>query len=287
MCLAATAEIAAPSGQRQVKPVLGQRPAAPVGAQQPDQRDRDRGLVQHERVRDLGPGQHDRDQDRRPPLPRRAVQDQEDEQQRGMGPGVIRVAQQQRGVAERRGQHDAGGDEEADQALAAGRPALGQQPAQQDDQRVGQRRGHVHGVAVQPVDPLHEHVLGQLGRVERHVRHGPAAEQEVAVQHVPGLQGLAAALRGGRDRPGLGQVGGVQQDAQHHEGDRADGPAAVAQQPGAAAPRPVRIPRLAQPADLGPQPGELAAQARLGRAGRCFRRGRLSRGLTCVASARP
>src|SRR5207342_3860209 len=47
-----------------------------------------------------------------------------------------------------------------------------------------------------PQYQLDEHVLGNFGRVVRHVRDGPAVQQQVAVQHVPGLQGLVRAVRG-------------------------------------------------------------------------------------------
>src|SRR4249919_1695921 len=43
---------------------------------------------------------------------------------------------------------------------------------------------------------LIELVLGNFGRGVHHVRDGPAVQQQVAVQHVPGLQGLVRAVRG-------------------------------------------------------------------------------------------
>ncbi len=100
-------------------------------------------------------------------------------------------------------------------ALAPGRSALGHQAGQQDQQRVGERGRGVHQRRAHPPDQLHDHVLGQLGGVERDVGHGPAVQQQVAVQHVPRLQGVGPAVR----RDGLGS-GDPQVTQEQHDARR-------------------------------------------------------------------
>jgi hypothetical protein len=93
-----------------------------------------------------------------------------DQQDRHQRPDVVRPGDEQlHPGAELRGEHDPGRHQHAHRGLAPGRGALGQQNGEQDDQRVGHGRGHVHDVRVQPADQLDQHVLRQLGGVERDV----------------------------------------------------------------------------------------------------------------------
>ena len=98
-------------------------------------------------------------------------------------------------VAELRGEQDPGRYQRTDHAFPPCRPPLGQQAGQQHQQRVGSGGRHVDHVRAEAPDQLYEHVLGQLGGVVRHVPDGPAAQQPVAVQHVPRLQRLVRAVR--------------------------------------------------------------------------------------------
>jgi hypothetical protein len=79
-------------------------------------------------------------------------------------------------------------------------PPLGQQHGDRDHDRVGQRRGDVRGVQVQPEQPDEDRDLRQLGRDERHVGGVPTRQVQVAVQHVVGHQqdvGLVGVLHVG------------------------------------------------------------------------------------------
>ena len=110
---------------------------------------------------------------------------------------MIRLLDQQAdAVAELRGEHDPGPDKRADHAFPSCRPPLSRQTAEQDQQRVGYGGRHVHRRGAEPPDQFDDHVLGQLGGVVRDVADGPAAQQQVAVQHVPCLQRLVRAVRG-------------------------------------------------------------------------------------------
>jgi hypothetical protein len=62
-------------------------------------------------------------------------------------------------------------------------------------------------IGVQPAQEFHQHVLRQFRRVEGDIRERPAAQQQVAVQHVPRLQGVARAIGIHGPRPRQLQVG--------------------------------------------------------------------------------
>ncbi len=209
--------------QGQLEPHRGQAAAGPhhalVDPHAAGDTDRQQGGADDQAVGDGGPGQHQPDQRRHEPAPRRAVQDQEDRQHRHGGPDVVGHQHQHVDrVTELGGEHDAGADQDPGHALAAGGPALGQQAGQQDQQGVGERGRGVHHVRPQPADDLHDHVLGQLGGVEGHVGQGPAAQQRVAVQHVPRFQGVGRGVGGDGLGGGHPQVADEQHDARHRVG---------------------------------------------------------------------
>ena len=160
--------------------------------------------------------------DRDVPAPRRAVQHQEHQQQRERGAQMIRLGEHQvRVVAELRRDHDPGRHREADQPFPPRRTAPGQQPGRQHQQRIGGGARDVHVIRAQAAEQLDQRVFGNLGRVVRHVPEGPAAQQPVAVQHVPALQRLVSPVRGSGIRPGQPQVDEEQDDG--HQ-DRAGQP---------------------------------------------------------------
>ena len=105
-------------------------PASTTPCQMPDRahdrqrEDRDRD---HQPVADRRPGQHQRDHGGHIPAPRRAVQDQEGQQDGNTGAHVVgHPEQHEDGVADLGRQHDAGADPGcAEHALPACRPALG------------------------------------------------------------------------------------------------------------------------------------------------------------------
>ena len=140
--------------------------------------------------------------------------------------------------AELRRDHDPGRDEHAHDALAALGPAPAEQAAGQHHQRVGDRGRGVQHVGVQPADRFHDHVLGQLGGVERHVGDRPAAQQRVAVQHVPGLHRDGRAVGGDGLGPGHGQIAQVQANARGGQADR-PGHQDQTANPGRARPQPL------------------------------------------------
>ena len=193
--------------------------------------------VQHGHpVGDHHPGERHPGRDRDVPAPRRAVQHQEDEQQRELGAQVIRLRQQQvGGVPELGREHDPARHRQPDQPFPPGRTPPGQQPGRQHQQRVGDRAGYVDDIAAQAPEQLHERVLGNFRRVVRHVAHGPAVQQHVPVQHVPALQRLVRAVRGSGVGPGQPQVGNEQNDGHH---DRPGNP-----QPAGTPPAPGSFPR--------------------------------------------
>ena len=140
------------------------------------------------------------------------------QQQRELGAQVVGLGEQQvGGVAELGREHDPGRDQQADQPVPPGRPSPGQQAGRQHQQRVGHGARDVDHIGAQAPDQLDEHVLGNFGRVVRHVRDGPAVQQPVPVQHVPRLQRLVRAVRGNGIGPGHPQVGDEQDDGGYRE----------------------------------------------------------------------
>jgi hypothetical protein len=110
------------------------------GAGAADQGERHGRVEQGHLVGDDDPGEHHGGRDRDVPAPRRAIQHEEDEQQRELGAQVVGLGEQQvRGVAELGREHDPGRDQQADQPVPPGRPPPGQQADRQHQQRVGAR----------------------------------------------------------------------------------------------------------------------------------------------------
>ena len=163
-------------------------------------------------------------------------------------------------------------------------------PAVSTNQGVGDRGRGVQHVGVQPADRLHDHVLGQLGGVERHVGGRPAMQQRVTVQHVPGLQRDGGAVGGDLLGARYGQVAQVQGDARGGQADR-PGHQDRAPEPGPAEPGP------AEPEPLEPRiPSAAVPRAAVGelrslelRSSSCDRSscGRSSCGRLACSSARP
>ena len=163
---------------------------------------------QDEAVGELAPGQQDGHGGRHVPAgpPGLAAGQQvhgQPGQQHGHGAAEVIGAHQQRGAHARcRRQHDDRRDQRPDKAFPAGGAALGEPGGEQEDQRVRHCPGDVDHLGAEPPHRLDQGVLDQFGRVERHIRHGPVAQQHIAVQHVPGLQ---------RDRPAV-RAGGTRSD---------------------------------------------------------------------------
>ena len=212
--------------QGQFVPLGGQRLAMPEHREQDtggahNGERHGRGEQRHP-VRDHHPGEHRADRDRDVPAPRRAVQHQEHQQHWQRGAQMIRLGEHQvRVVAELRRDHDPRRHREADQPFPPRRTAPGQQPGRQHQQRIGGGTRDVHVIRAQAAEQLDQRVFGNLGRVVRHVPEGPAAQQPVAVQHVPALQRLVSPVRGSRIRSGQPQVDEEQDDG--HQ-DRAGKP---------------------------------------------------------------
>ena len=223
------------TGQGELVPLPGQRPAPPVHPHHADDRERHHAFVEHEHVGDLRPGEREADQHGDPPAGPHPVKNKPDQQQRHLRAEVIGRRQQQVGSRPQRGrQHDHGHDNQADEPLAACRPACRDHARQHHEQHVGQPRGHVHDPAAQPPGELHQQVLGDLGGVERDIRQRPAPQQHVAVQHVPRLQRLGRTLGGRGQRARLGGVGEEQHE--HHRRARGhDHPAVALPGPASAA----------------------------------------------------
>jgi hypothetical protein len=129
---------------------------------------------------------------------------------------VVGLGEQQvRGVAELGREHDPGRYQQADQPVPPGRAPPGQQAGRQHQQRIGAGAPYVDDIGTETPDQLDERVLRDFGRVVRHVPEGPAVQQPVPVQHVPGLQRLVRAVRGSGIGPGHPQVGDKQDDGGH------------------------------------------------------------------------
>ena len=177
------------------------------------------------------------------PVARGAVEHQPGQQQRRLGADVVGLEDQDEHAGAELGRdHDPGGDEHPHDALAARRAAPGQQRAGQHDQRVADRRRHVQHVRVQAAEVLHQHVLGQLGGVERHVGDRPAAQHRVAVQHGPGLQRVGRAVGTDPLRPRDVQITEVEPDPDRDQADQPGQP----DQPRAPPPR-AALPRGVAP----------------------------------------
>ena len=178
--------------QQRVVAELAPRPAARRQDEQPDDRDhghrrgrRDEG----EPVGHLDPGQQRAYARRDVPALWRAVKQQQQEQDRHRGAGVVRVLEEHLGAAgDARRDHDGACQQGASEARPPGGTAAGEERGQQHGQRVGERRGDVHDIRPQPAKRHHEHVLGKFGGVEGDVGGPPATQQQVAVQHRLGLQ---------------------------------------------------------------------------------------------------
>ena len=134
----------------------------------------------------------------------RAVEQQQQEQDRHRGAGVVRVLEEHLGAAgDARREHDGACQQGANDARPPGGTAAGEERGQQHGQRVGERPADVHDVRPQPAKRHHEHVLGKLGGVEGDVGGPPATQQQVAVQHRLGLQDVRGAVGVERPQPRL------------------------------------------------------------------------------------
>ena len=221
--------------QHGVIPVLRERAPAHGQDDHPDHRDRgDRGGGRDERelVGDLDPGEQRADPYGHVPTFGGAVQEQQQGEDRHRGAGVVRVLEEHLGAPDDAGrQHDPGGQQGADDARPSPGAAPCQERGEQDGQGVAERAGDVHHVRAHAAEQLHEHVLGQLGRVEGDVGGPPAPQQRVPVQHRLGLQDHGGAVGVERRGPRLAHVEREQADADQQE-------AAGPQQPGQAAAQP-------------------------------------------------
>ena len=210
------------AGQGQFVPRL--RRAAPLLHDlviRPDQAHREQrhdADVHHDGVGHQRPGQQQAHRNRHPPPAPESVQQQPRRQDRHHRADVIgRQQQHLRADTELRRQHQARRDQHPHPALRAGRPALGQQRRERREQGVAQGRPDVHHVGVQPMREFDQHVLGQLGGVEGHIRQPPAVQQQVAVQHVPRLQRVRGPVRVRRDRQRHPQIAGEGHDGGRRE----------------------------------------------------------------------
>ena len=207
--------------QQRVVPELAPRPAARRQDEQPDDRDhghrrgrRDEG----EPVGHLDPGQQRAYARRDVPALWRAVKQQQQEQDRHRGAGVVRVLEEHLGAAgDARRDHDGACQQGANDAGPPGGTAAGEERGQQHGQRVGDRPGDVHDIRPQPAKRHHEHVLGKFGRVEGDVGGPPATQQQVAVQHRLGLQDIGGAVGVERPDPRLAEVEGEQAEADEQQ----------------------------------------------------------------------
>ncbi len=184
------------------------------------------------------------------------VEQEQGGQDRDRAAHVVRGQQQHvRPVARLRREHDPGRDDRAPEpparrtipggetlrratrqrsaAGSGGSPprASTEEGREQHDQGVGHRRGHVDHPGAETQHEFQQGVLRQFGGVEGHVGQRPAMQQQVAVQHVPGLQRVGRAVRVDRLGPGQAQVAGEE----HGHG----GAGGQAQRP---ARRPARVP---------------------------------------------
>ena len=148
-----------------------------------------------------------------PPAARRAVEQQPAEQQRHLRPDVIRRQQQdERPVPELRRQHDHRREQRPGPAppVRRARPRASAKAASTSSVYVTAAATWMtpspNGRTASTSD-----VLGQFGRVERHVAERPPVQQPVPGQHVPRLQRLRRPVRGGRHRPRHPQVPEEQQ----------------------------------------------------------------------------
>ncbi len=182
-----------PDRQRDLVPSGGRPPPGPRHPERAHHRQRDHRRQQHDRVREVRPGNQRRHEHRHPPArPLNAVDDEQDEQQRHRRADVVGRGEELVGAGgELRSEHDPDADRHPRGRLPAGRRPLGHQRGEQQHERVGHRRGDVHDALGQPVHQLDERVLRHFGSEKGHVRRRPAAQQHVAVEHVPGLQRLA------------------------------------------------------------------------------------------------
>ena len=202
----------------------------PERAGHTDQGQRHDGHHEDEGVGDHHPAEQAGGDDRDVPAPRRPVQDQPRGQGGHRGTDVPDGQQQDEDAhAQLRREHDPAGDEDARRAVAGRRAALGQQDGEHQHERVGERGCDVRHVRAEAADRIDQHVLGQFGRVEGHVRHPPAVQQQVAVQHVP---------RHEHDvRPvGVHRIGRGQPDVRGEQGDRGGGERGRPETPGQTAP---------------------------------------------------
>ena len=209
------------SAKGQVVPLLRQwLPLDGRGLEDPDRAhscQRQHPDEDHQCVRHHCPAQKCPRDDRDIPARAGAVQEQPDRHHRHRGADVVWRRQQDVHPGRKlRREHDAGCDEHRHHRRTPNRSALGQQRGQQHRERVGHRRGHVHDVLVQPAQQLHQHVLRNFGGVVRDVPERPAAQQQVAVQRVPGLQGLARAVGVDGPRPRQPQVAREGRDHAEH-----------------------------------------------------------------------
>ena len=165
-----------------------------------------RGQHRHP-VRELDHRQQQAQRRRHPPAARAEIEQQPADQQRHLRPDMIRRKQQhERPVPELRRQHDRPRKRSPENPFAPTPAPPRKRDNGQHEHRVRRRRGDVDHPKPERADRLDQHVLGQLGRVERHVAERPPVQQPVPCQHVARLQRQRGAVRGGRDRPRHPQV---------------------------------------------------------------------------------
>ena len=220
----------------QLEPVPG-RPPAPGGVQQPDEGQRHDRVHDRDLVGDGSDGEQHPARAGRVPAAGRALEQQEGAQDQHLGADVVRRPEQHvDAVAGLRRDHDPGRDQRPGPAFGTARPPPRQERGEHDEQRVRQRGGHVQHAGGKPARQLHGGVLGQLGGVERDVGERPAAQQPVAVQQVPGLEGVGRAVRPGGKRRRQPQVAAEEPRARRAgHGEQQQPPPGPARRPGPAA----------------------------------------------------
>ena len=172
-----------------------------------------------EHVADLRQGQQHAHHHGHPPAFRRPVEHQQRQQDGYRGTQVVRPLHQHPRPQHQRGrEQDAPAEQCPHDAFPAACAALGQQRGQQHHRRVDQRREDGYLDRPQPDDRLDDHVQREFDGVEGHIPQPPAAQQQVAMQHVPRLQRLSRRVRVELIRLGLPQVAPEQHQADGRRG---------------------------------------------------------------------
>ena len=154
---------------------------------------------------------------RPPAVGRNPVDHQPRHQHRHGGTGMVRRQEHDLGGAELGRHHDARGQQRPGPAPPGPGPPLGEPGGQQYEQRVGHGRAHVDHPGPQSQHGLDQRVLREFGGVERNVRDPPAVQQQVPVQHGPGLQHVARPVGGHGHRLGLAPVQDEQAGGRQHD----------------------------------------------------------------------